>query len=67
MTESLIRRVDTKPSLLFLVRTFGGGEVGKAGNNRRYYLVVLSVTVDGTLVVLPDLQERQDSGGEGDQ
>ena len=67
MTESLIRRVDTKPSLLFLVKTFGGGDVGKAGNNWGHYLVVLSVTVDGTAVVLPDLQERHDSGGEGDQ
>ena len=67
MTESLIRRVDTKPSLLFLVRTLGEGEVGKARNKGGHYLVVLSVTVDGTVVVLPDLQERHNGGVEADQ
>ena len=67
MTESLIRRVDTKPFLLFLVRTFGGGEVGRPGKDGRHYLVVLSVTVDWTIVVLPDLKEREDSGGEAVQ
>ena len=67
MTESLIRRVDTKPSLLFLVRTFGGEEVGRAGEDGGHYLVVLSVTVDWTIVVLPDLKEREDSGGEAVQ
>ena len=67
MTESLIRRVDTKPFLLFLVRTFGGGDVGRPGKDGRRYLVVLSVTVDGTAFVLPVLQEREGSGGKAEQ